>query len=63
MKFENLLVSIVYWMLVVVCVYFQKLAMAAIWINYAQTLQEITTFQKANLTKMFTLTKGYVHFD
>jgi hypothetical protein len=27
------------------------------------TLQENAAFQKTNLTKMSTLTKGYVHFD
>jgi hypothetical protein len=32
-------------------------------ISMQHTLQEITTFQKANLTKMSMLTKGYVHFD
>jgi hypothetical protein len=32
-------------------------------IGLIASLQENATFQKANLTKMTTLTQGYVHFD
>jgi hypothetical protein len=33
-----------------------------LWLNLG-TLQKIIAFQKANLTKMSTLTKRYVHLD